>query len=687
MSTAKRYLTAAAAILLWANIVCAQEERPASSTSSRITVTASASADRLRFTAPSTVVQVRLEVYDANGVKLFDNEIRGGNVIDWRLQDGHAEPLSDGAYLCVVTVKSLSGRITQRVASATVDKRAAMLQPYVASQLTPQQSASVGPIEEDASLVLLKEDEHQTTTVISHNGEDGQITRGRGALSFRIGDFFRGKEIEQMRLTAEGSLGIGVANPQAKLDVAGTIRASQGIIFPDGSIQFSAARKTLGAASVRSAQPQVELAEGEEPHPAIAGSGTTGRLPKWQDGPAGVLNDSVISELNGSIGINGAPNPIFKLDVNGHNRFRGSNVSFYLTGVKPGGNEWLFQTVDADGRLRIFDSTSGAERFSLTQGGNVGIGTSSPTTATGGRGLHIEGSVSALRLGATIGNGQQWEWQSTVLDSIGAMNLSNLSNFSNPLTVLANGRVGIGTGTPGAKLDIFGNSGHVLIGDPGCNPGFGAIGFGTSMTGCSNYSLLGEGSHTYLNRPSGGSILFREGNVTQMSITPGGNVGIGTSSPAQRLSVAGTVQSTSGGFMFPDGSVQTAAAITGTAASAGSNSTDTPVPIVIGGISVFSHVNVPPGHYLAVATVEVVNSANFLGQNNTRNVICSVSGGQDFSFDVSGPSRSTVSFHSLSNVVETGASIKCRANVTGGELQITTRRLTVVKLDGSVSLQ
>lgn len=36
----------------------------------------------------------------------------------------------------------------------------------------------------------------------------------------------------------------------------------------------------------------------------------------------------------------------------------------------------------------------------------------------------------------------------------------------------------------------------------------------------------------------------------------GGNVGIGVS-PSQKLSVAGTVESTSGGFKFPDGTIQT----------------------------------------------------------------------------------------------------------------------------------
>lgn len=39
-----------------------------------------------------------------------------------------------------------------------------------------------------------------------------------------------------------------------------------------------------------------------------------------------------------------------------------------------------------------------------------------------------------------------------------------------------------------------------------------------------------------------------------------GNVGVGTTSPQQKISVAGTVESTSGGFKFPDGTIQTTAA-------------------------------------------------------------------------------------------------------------------------------
>lgn len=39
-----------------------------------------------------------------------------------------------------------------------------------------------------------------------------------------------------------------------------------------------------------------------------------------------------------------------------------------------------------------------------------------------------------------------------------------------------------------------------------------------------------------------------------------GKVGIGTTSPGQKLSVTGTIESTSGGFKFPDGSIQESAA-------------------------------------------------------------------------------------------------------------------------------
>jgi hypothetical protein len=60
-----------------------QDNRAAIAQRSGVTITASASDGRVRFTCPSSVVQVRLEVYNSAGKKLFDNELRGGNVLDW----------------------------------------------------------------------------------------------------------------------------------------------------------------------------------------------------------------------------------------------------------------------------------------------------------------------------------------------------------------------------------------------------------------------------------------------------------------------------------------------------------------------------------------------------------------------------------------------------------------------------
>src|SRR5437762_7626618 len=84
------------------------------------TVTAAATAERVRFTSPNTVVQLRLEVYDEAGQKLLDTEQRGGNVLDWHLQGGAGERVADGVYLCVVTSKNLSGRLSQKLGRVTV---------------------------------------------------------------------------------------------------------------------------------------------------------------------------------------------------------------------------------------------------------------------------------------------------------------------------------------------------------------------------------------------------------------------------------------------------------------------------------------------------------------------------------------------------------------------------------------
>ena len=47
--------------------------------------------------------------------------------------------------------------------------------------------------------------------MIANDGTNGQMIRGRGALTFRLGNFFSGIDTEQMRLTEAGDLGIGTS--------------------------------------------------------------------------------------------------------------------------------------------------------------------------------------------------------------------------------------------------------------------------------------------------------------------------------------------------------------------------------------------------------------------------------------------------------------------------------------------
>src|SRR5206468_3519025 len=239
---------------------------------------------------------------------------------------------------------------------------------------------------------IVDQGESSATAVIAHDGAAAHLVSGSGGLSISSGDFFANKLLERIRLTAEGNVGIGISAPQAKLDVAGLIRTSEGIVFPDGSVQFSASRKTFGAASLRPGQSHRVQGQGAGLAPDTSGTGTTGKIPKWQDGPNGVLNDSNITEVSGAIGINGTPDTRFRLDVNGSTRIRGSNPGFNLEGLG-NGNVWLFQTVDTDGHFRIFgqdNATPGAERLTISMStGNIGMGAVPASTTK----LQVAGDV------------------------------------------------------------------------------------------------------------------------------------------------------------------------------------------------------------------------------------------------------------------------------------------------------
>ena len=56
---------------------------------------------------------------------------------------------------------------------------------------------------------------------------------------------------------------------------------------------------------------------------------------------------------------------------------------------------------------------------------------------------------------------------------------------------------------------------YMIAGDPGCGGPYAAIGF-INLSGCTNYSLLGDGKSTFVNAPSNGEISFSIGNKQYM---------------------------------------------------------------------------------------------------------------------------------------------------------------------------
>jgi hypothetical protein len=59
-----------------------------------------------------------------------------------------------------------------------------------------------------------------------------------------------------------------------------------------------------------------------------------------------------------------------------------------------------------------------------------------------------------------------------------------------------------------------------------------------------------------------GALISRGDAIKALFISPSGDVGIGNIDPAQKLDVAGTIRSRTGGFQFPDGTQQATAAVT-----------------------------------------------------------------------------------------------------------------------------
>lgn len=144
------------------------------------------------------------------------------------------------------------------------------------------------------------------------------------------------------------------------------------------------------------------------------------------------------------------------------------------------------------------------------------------------------------------------------------------------MRINALGNVGIGTSSPEVKLHVMGITRigadttsymnfDVAKDITALNPGT-TTPVGSVIEGAISRSLILDLKNN--NPDDAFAIRYSSSNNNVVDaigfvMRGNGNVGIGTTAPGQKLTVSGVVQSTSGGFRFPDGTTQTTAAISG----------------------------------------------------------------------------------------------------------------------------
>jgi len=186
------------------------------------------------------------------------------------------------------------------------------------------------------------------------------------------------------------------------------------------------------------------------------------------------------------------------------------------------------------GTGNITISANGSERMRITSAGNVGIGTTAPTQRVDIRGgdLLVSRGAASVAEDATIYFGNN---NNNFIFGGDNNAMAFYTNGSQRMFLASNGTVGIGTGTPGAKLEVrdTGNTVVLIAGDS------------TSATQLNFDANTSAVISQKMNAP----IIFETNLTEKMRITGGGVVGIGTISPsaAARLEVS----SSTSGFLPP----------------------------------------------------------------------------------------------------------------------------------------
>ncbi|MGB5083656.1 MAG: immunoglobulin-like domain-containing protein [Methylocystis silviterrae] len=393
------------------------------------------------------------------------------------------------------------------------------------------------------------------------------LTRANAPIRF----YTNGHGNERMRITEGGNIGIGTTTPGGILEVGNT--SSSGIVsnFTNGNnstIAYTELGVRNGYTVGNNADALRLLTFGtgwttiggylQDGAALEAGVNLAGGLSMVARNSAGVLrfytggqadsNERMRITSSGNVGIGTTtPSVPFHVVSTSIPQARIAYDSSNYTDVRYDG----FNTV---GGAQTF-LNAGSEKMRISSAGNVGIGTTTPGSI-----LHLESSLPILSLNTnTSGNSARINFRSNnALTSVITADFTDnsLQFFNNGATRLYignTGNVGIGTSTPQTLLDISkaGSGTTITSGSPATlsitnpnstNNNFADLFFSTIDT--SGTTAVGSKitgvftSHTAGAMTSDIAFLTRNTSLAErMRITSSGNVGIGTTSPDERLTV------------------------------------------------------------------------------------------------------------------------------------------------------
>jgi len=346
------------------------------------------------------------------------------------------------------------------------------------------------------------------------------------------------------RLTVDdtGNVGIGTTNPGAKLDVKGVSGT-----YPTQIIQHSTLDTEGEVLRLSRTDSAVRYHSMVARQSATATTGNNYIQFKIHDPSGGQTAQNTVLHLDGTgnVGI-GTTDPQAKLDIesvadtpsltwnNGGQLIVGDTATQLAIGRSNASPFSLY----LQGRA----SNSAARNISLApEGGNVGIGTTSPNAL-----LEVRNSAnSEIRISDTAGG-----YGNLVYNESGSVSVFEIAadpaNTSVPATVLGfsvdgnrvitcrnNGNVGIGTTSPASLLHTVGTRDYTGT---------------TPNTASYDVNLQSGTAFVAIGQSNGIPTIQGHGTGTgySLALNPNnGNVGIGTTSPGRELEVNGSIQSSS----------------------------------------------------------------------------------------------------------------------------------------------